>query len=150
MSSGSLLTTTWRRELAAAAPPTYSSAVLPLAAGLVPAHRRGRPRSGAHAFPQRQVGATPVQQRACAVVTDLDVLHTADHDLVITARQPVLDRALQRGQDPVQPRAAGRAGPVPDSVPGGSEAPAGEVGGKLLLWCCEHVDHERAVRADRP
>src|SRR5580698_5967523 len=103
---------------APAAPPTYSSAVLPLAAGLVPAHRRGRPRSGAHAFPQRQVGATPVQQRACAVVT-------------------VLDRALQRGQDPVQPRAAGRAGPVPDSVPGGCEAPAGEVGGELLLWCCE-------------
>ena len=37
---------------------------------------------------QRQVGATPVQQRGGAVVTDLDVLHTADHDLVITTRQP--------------------------------------------------------------
>src|SRR5580704_14601221 len=57
---------------------------------------------------QRQVGAAPVQQRGGAVVTDLDVLHTADHDLVITTRQPVFDGALQGGQHAVQSQAAAR------------------------------------------
>src|SRR5580704_15859087 len=97
-----------------------------------------------------QVGAAPVQQRRGAAGTDLHIPHSPDHYFVITARQPVFDGALQRGQDPVQPRAAGRAGPVPDAVPGGSQALAGEVGGKMLLRGGEYVDHERAVRADRP
>jgi hypothetical protein len=77
------------------------------------------------------------------------MMHAADHDLVIAARETVFDGALQYGQDTIQPRAAGGARPVPDAIPGGCQAAAGEVGREVLLGCCEHVDDERAVRADR-
>jgi len=77
-------------------------------------------------------------------------VHPADHDLVIAAGQAVLHRALQHGQDSLQPRAAGRPGPVAHPVPDRGQAAAGEVGRQVLLRRGQDVDHERAVPVDGP
>ena len=78
--------------------------------------RRSRPA-------QWQIGPASIQQRADAVIAYPHVLHAADHDLVITSREPVLDCALQRVQDTVQAAAAGRAWPVPNARPRRQPAP---------------------------
>jgi len=117
-----------------------------------PAGARRKPGSGAGAGSDRaaegNVLTAPEQQRGRLAVTSLRVAHPADDDLVISARQPVLDRALQRGQHAVQPRAAGQPRPVRHAVPVGREPAAGEVGRQLSLRRGQDVDGERAVRPD--
>jgi DNA-binding transcriptional LysR family regulator len=95
------------------------------------------------------VPTTPEQQWCRVAVIGLHVPHPADDDLVISPGQPVLDRALQRGQHAVQPGAAGQPRPVADAAPVGGQPAAGEVGGQLLLRRGQDVDRERAVRPDR-
>src|SRR5271168_2440744 len=98
---------------------------------------------------RRQVAPAEEDQRSGVVGAGLDLPDPPDDDLVVAAFELVLDRALEGGDHPVEARAAGTAAAVPDSLPGGGEAAAGEVGRQVLLAGAEHVDRERAVGPDR-
>ena len=76
-----------------------------------------------------EVAAAPVQQRGGVVVPGLYVAHPADDDLVIAARQVVLDHALDRSEHTVQARTAIPSWPVGDPVPVGSQPSLREVSG---------------------
>src|ERR1700722_2737415 len=82
---------------------------------------------------QRRVAAAPEQQRGAPRRARLDVRDPADDDLVVAPGDPVLHRALQRGQDIVQPRAAGPAAPVPHAVPRRGQPAAGGGGRQGVL-----------------
>jgi DNA-binding transcriptional LysR family regulator len=94
------------------------------------------------------VPTSPEQQWCRLAVIGLHVPDPADDDLVITARQPVFDRALQRGQHAVQPRAASQPRPVRHAGPVGGQPATGEVSRQLFLRGGQDVDRERAVRLD--
>ena len=104
---------------------------------------RGRPRT---ARSWAEVAAAPEDQRFGVVAAGLHFPDPADDDLVVAALELVLHGAFEGGDHPVEARAAGAAAAVPDPVPGGREAAAGEVGRQVLLAGAEHVHRERAVR----
>src|ERR1700730_3602502 len=97
---------------------------------------------------KRRVLAAPEQERLRSLAVRLHVPHPADDDLVVAAWQGVLDGALDDRDNVRQPGRASWPAVVADLVPDGRQAPAGEVGGQVVLPLAEHVDRERAVAAD--
>lgn len=98
--------------------------------------------------PSREAYRPRQKQRGCFAVSYLHVPRPAHDDLVIAGREPVLDRALQRGQHAVQPEAAGQ--PPARAARPPSRPPAR--GGRSWLTvppaARQDVDRERAVRPD--
>src|SRR5580693_7898638 len=80
-----------------------------------------------------EVAAAPEDQRFRIVAAGLHFPDPADDDLVVASLELVLHRAFEGGDHPVEARAAGAAPAVPDAVPGGGEAAAGEVSRQVLL-----------------
>jgi FMN reductase len=120
----------------------WATAALPLIAASVKGRLPGEmPVKG-------RVPAAPEKKRVCPVAIRLHVPDAADDDLVVTAGHGVLDGALDDRDHVRQPGRTGRPALVPDLVPDGRQAPAGEVGGQVVLPGAEHIDRERPVTPD--
>jgi FMN reductase len=128
----------------------WASAALPLIAASVKGRLPGEmPVKLPGEMPVKgRVPAAPEKKRVRPVAVRLHVPDAADDDLVVTTGHGVLDGALDDRDHVRQPGRAGRPALVPHLVPDGRQAPAGEVGGQVVLPGAEHIDRERPVTPD--